>query len=111
MLRSKKAASPIPTLKNQGFPMSKIDEKLRHHREQLRHTTLVEKFAADPARMEQWQIDAAGIHADLSKNHIDSPRSTGQSARNRQPAPRSSHDGPSASRARSRPPRPAGTAP
>ena len=56
--------------------MSKIDEKLRHHREQLRHTTLVEKFAADPARMEQWQIDAAGIHADLSKNHIDSHTQT-----------------------------------
>ncbi|MDO4777698.1 MAG: glucose-6-phosphate isomerase [Cardiobacteriaceae bacterium] len=51
--------------------MSHIHEKLRAHRDALQQTTLAEKFAADPARMESWQFNVAGIHADLSKNHVD----------------------------------------
>lgn len=51
--------------------MSRIEEKLRDHREHLRNTTLAEKFAADPRRAADWQWQVAGIHADLSKNHVD----------------------------------------
>ena len=51
--------------------MSHIDEKLHAHRDHIQSTTLVEKFAADSARVPAWSWHIAGIYADLSKNHLD----------------------------------------
>ena len=43
---------------------------LVHHHEQVRERHLRELFAADPGRVERLRLEAAGIHADLSKHRV-----------------------------------------
>lgn len=45
-------------------------QELRLHRQAIGQTALRTLFAADPARAERLTLDAAGIHADLSKNLV-----------------------------------------
>lgn len=56
--------------------MSSITEKLQDNAAQLQQTTLTQLFADDTARVASWTFKAAGIYADLSKNHIDNTTKT-----------------------------------
>lgn len=51
--------------------MSHIEEKLRHHAATISQTTLLQLFADEPQRVQDWTFQVAGIYADLSKNHIN----------------------------------------
>ena len=43
---------------------------LSQHYQSIRHLTLQEMFATDGARFEQFQLSAAGVFVDFSKNHV-----------------------------------------
>jgi len=45
-------------------------QALSQHYQATRHTTLREYFASDRARFEQFQLQAAGVFLDYSKNHV-----------------------------------------
>lgn len=51
--------------------MSHISEKLRDHAQIINQNTLLQLFAQEPQRVQEWTFQVAGLHADLSKNHIN----------------------------------------
>lgn len=51
--------------------MSQIDQKLQDHAQAIQQTPLMDLFAQEPDRVADWTWQVAGLHADLSKNHIN----------------------------------------
>ncbi len=59
--------------KKLGVPRYAVNDLLLAELPRMQAMTLEQHFQADPARVEKFSIDAAGIHLDYSKNHVDEP--------------------------------------